>query len=283
MKILDTSLFREIKLFSALTDAEIRTIINAPENGPSDYASKSTVYREHYPGNYMYIVLDGYVELFVKGELGTRDSCIATIREGEYFGENVALSQKTINYAATAITAVPCTLFKIHKKHVVSLVGDGREAFPPDKVRDMVLKLPIFKGLNREEIRTVKEWAPLVDFKAGSHIYEPGTPADGMYIVQTGRIELYTKDESGNPVLTANEGPGEYFGEEALLPGGDDKHNHFAKATVDSRLIKIPMHVFKSLLERDAALIDNIKMVQNLRKLKLKNPSSGSSGNPGTR
>jgi len=272
MKLLDASLFRGIKLFSALTDAEIKTIINAPENGASDYASKSTVFREGYPGNYMYIVLDGFVELFVKGEMGTRDSCIATIQEGQYFGENVALSQKVLNYGSTAITAVPCTLFKIHKKHVISLVGDGREAFPPDKVRDMVLKLPIFKGLNREEIRTVKEWAPLVDFKAGSHIYEPGATADGMFIVQQGRIELFTQDEGGAPVITANEGPSEYFGEEALLPGGNDKHNHYAKATVDSRLIKIPINVFKSLLDRDTALIDNIKMVQNLRKLKMKNP-----------
>ncbi|MGH8119564.1 MAG: cyclic nucleotide-binding domain-containing protein [Gammaproteobacteria bacterium] len=272
MKILDASLFREVKLFSALTDAEIRSIINAPENGSNEYTSKSTVFREGYPGNYMYIVLDGFVELFVKGELGTRDSCIATIQEGQYFGENVALTQKPVNYAATAITAVPCTLFKIHKKHVVTLVGDGRDAFPPDKVRDMILKLPIFKGLNREEIRTVKEWAPLVDFKAGSHIYEPGSAADGMYIVQQGRIELYAKDESGTPVIKANEGPGEYFGEEALLPGGEDKHNHYAKVTADARLIKIPMNVFKSLLERDPKLIDNIKMVQNLRMLKMKNP-----------
>ena len=279
MKRLDTFLFRETKLFGSLNDAQIKTIINAPENSPNESVSRNVIFKENYPGNFMYIVLDGYVELFVKGELGARDTCIATIREGEYFGENVALTQKPVNYAATAITAVPSTLFKIHKKYVYSVVGEAREAFPPDKVRDPLLKLPIFKGLTRDELRTVREWAPMVDYKADSYIYEPGKQADYMYVVQRGRVELSSLDGSGTPVITASEGPGEYFGEEALIPGGNEKHSHFAKATVDSRLIAVPKHVFKSLLDRDTTLTDHIKMVQNLRKLKMKNPRSGAAGN----
>ena len=279
MKRLDTSLFRDIDLFSSLTDAEIKTIINGAENGTNEYVSKNTIFKENYPGNYMYIVLDGFVELFVKGELGMKDTCIASKKEGEYFGENVAMTLKPANYTATAITAVPSTLFKIHKRYVVSVAGIIRESFPPDKVRDVILKLSIFKGLSRDEIRTVKEWAPLVDYKAESYIYEPGIQADKMYVVQQGRVELSSLDDSGNQVITASEGPGEYFGEEALLPGGDDKHHHFAKTTTDSRLICIPKDIFKSLLDRDPTLIDNIKMVQNLRKLKMKNPRSSTSGN----
>ena len=280
MKRLDASLFREMDLFKSLTDAEIQTIINAHENGTQDYASRQVVYKENHPGTYMYVVLDGFVELFVKGELGgNRDACVAKKNEGEYFGESVVMALKPVNYTATAITAVPCTLFKIHKKHVVSIVGNTSEAFPPDKVRDMLLKLPIFKGLNREEIRTLREWAPLVNYKEGSYIYEPGHQADKMYVVHQGRIELLSLDDSGKPVISASEGPGEYFGEEALLPGGDDKHNNFAKAATDSILISIPKNIFKSLLERDPAMVNSIKMVQNLRILKMKNPRSGATGN----
>jgi len=279
MKRLDTSLFREIDLFRSLTDAEIKTIINAHENGSNEHASRHVVFKENYPGNYMYIVLDGFVELFVKTEIGGKDTCIATKNEGEYFGENVVLTLKPVNYTATAITAVPCTLFKIHKKYVVSVAGNVRESFPPDKVRDVVLKIPIFNGLGRDEIRTIREWTALVDYKEGSYIFQPGDQADKMYVVQQGRIELSSLDDSGNTVITASEGPGEYFGEEALLPGGDDKHNNFAKATVDTRLICVPKDIFKSLLERDTAIVDHIKMVQNLRKLKMKNPRSSAPRN----
>lgn len=279
MKRLDTALFRETDLFRSLTDAEIKTIMNAHENDAQDYASKHVIFKENHPGTYMYIVLDGFVELFVKTERdGTRDTCVATKNEGDYFGENVVMTLKPVNYTATAITAVPTTLFKIHKKHVVNIIGNASESFPPDKVRDMLLKLPIFKGLNREEIRTVREWAPFADYKEGSYIYEPGAQADKIYVVHQGRVELSKLDDSGKPVIIANESPGEYFGEEALLPGGNDKHDHHAKATADTRLICIPKDIFKSLLERDPAMIDSIKMVQNLRTLKMKNPRSGAAG-----
>lgn len=280
MKRLDTYLFKEIDLFRSLTDAEIKIIINAHENGTNEYASRHVVFKENYPGNHMYIVLDGFVELFVKSEIGGRDTCIATKNEGDFFGENVAMTLQQANYAATAITAVPSTLFKIHKKYVVNVAGNVRESFPPDKVRDVILKIPIFNGLNRNEVRTIREWTTLVDYKEANYIFQPGDQAESMYVVQQGRIELSSLDDSGTPVITASEGPGEYFGEEALLPGGDDKYNNFAKATVDSRLICIPKDVFKSLLERDAAIIDHIKMVQNLRKLKMKNPRSGAAGHP---
>jgi CRP-like cAMP-binding protein len=273
MKRLDTSLFREMDLFKSLTEAEIQAIINAHENGTSDYASKQVIFKESHPGVYMYVVLDGLVELFVKGEIGAnRDACVGKINEGGYFGENVVMTQKPANYTATAITAVPSTLFKIHKKNVVSIIGNLGEAFPADKVRDMLLKIPIFKGLNREEIRTVREWAPLVNFKEGSNIYEPGSQVENLYVVHQGRIEQSNLDDNGKRVITASQGPGEYFGEEALLPGGEDKHKNFARAATDSILICIPKDIFKSLLERDPNIVNSIKMVQNLRILKMKNP-----------
>lgn len=275
MKKLDASLFRGIKQFGALSDTEIKTIIDAPDNGTKNFAPNTVIYRENDPGDHMYIVLDGFIELYVKGEMGTRDTCIATINAGECFGENVAVAQNAVKYESTAKVSImaAATVFKIHKKYVFS-IGRG-EIFPPDKVRDMLIKLPLFKGLNRDELRNVREWAPMVDYKAGSYIYEPGTQADSMYVVLQGRVELSSLDDSGNHLLAASEGPGEYFGEEAMLPGGDDKHNIFAKATADARLIQIPIDIFKSLLNRDSTLIDNIKMVQNLRKLKMKNPRSG--------
>ena len=275
MKTLDTWLFRSTKLFGSLSENEIMSIIKAQENGTHDYPSNHVLYRERDPGDYMYIVLDGAVELFVKGEMGRLDNRIATIREGGHFGESVVMTNKTGSYQATACTTVPSTLFKVHKKSVFTLLNEGREAFPPDKVRDLVLKIPLFKGLNREELRTVKEWAPLKDYKAGDCIYQAGQAADGMYLMQDGRVELYLADAGGNLVLAASEGPGEYFGEEALIPGGNDQYLNLAKAITDARVIKIPAAVFKSLLQRDPKLIDNIKMVQNLRKLKLQKPRTG--------
>jgi len=280
----DTLLIRRVKLFSSLTDAEIAEIINAPENGVEEYEMKANIFNEEEPGEHMYIVLEGVVGIYVGGEYsdkhGKRDTCITTIREGEYFGETAALTEKATKRTATARADAPSKVFKIHKKYVLNAAKYAKEVtgrYPPDEVRDTVLKLPLFKGLSRDEIHNIRDWALVVSHKAGVFIYKPGTPADGMYVILSGRVELLNLDENGNPVVTANEGPGEYFGEMAMLPKGRGKHNHFARTTADCRLIKIPRNIFTNLLNRDATLVDNITMVQNLRELKMKKPRSGSS------
>ena len=131
-------------------------------------------------------------------------------------------------------------------------------------------------GLNRDEIHNIRDWTEVVSGKAGDFIYKAGGKAASMYVILGGRIELLTLDDSGKPVVTASQSPGEFFGETALLPTGHGHYHHFARAVTDCRLIRIPKHIFDNLLARDATLPDTIKMVQNLRELKLKNPRSGS-------
>ncbi|MGH8119565.1 MAG: cyclic nucleotide-binding domain-containing protein, partial [Gammaproteobacteria bacterium] len=258
----DTLLIRRVKLFSALTDGEIGEIINAPENGLEEYAMKDNIFIEGDPGEHMYIVLDGVVGIYVGGEYsdkhGKRDTCITSIRSGEYFGETAALTEQATKRTATARADAPTKVFKIHKKYVLNAAKYAKEVtgrYPPDEVRDTVLKLPLFKGLSRDEIHNIRDWALVVTHNAGSFIYKPGTPADSMYVILSGRVELLKLDDNGNPVVIANEGPGEYFGEMALLPKGRGKHNHFSRTITDCRLIKIPRTIFNNLLHRDATLI----------------------------
>ena len=274
-------LFKAIKLFSSLTESEIMKIINAPENGVEEYEIKDAIFHEDDIGEHMYIVIGGLVEIFVGGEYsdkhGKRDTCIATILPGEYFGENAALTQQSVRRTATARAGAPTGVFKIHKKYVLEAVkniDDVGGRFPPDEIRDTLVKIPLFNGLNRDEIHNVRDWASIVEYKAGSFIYKPGNQADGIYVVLSGRIELLDLDDTGATVVTASEGPGEYFGEAALLPKGKGKHNHCARTTTDCRLIKIPKEIFTNLLSRDPTIIDKIKIVQNLRALKIKKPGS---------
>jgi CRP-like cAMP-binding protein len=280
-------LFKSIRLFSSLTEPEINIIINAPENGVEEYGIKDVIFHEDDIGEHMYIVMEGLVEIYIGGEYsdrsGKRDTCIASIQEGEFFGENAALTQHTTRRTATARAAKPTKVFKVHKKYVLEATKHTTDVggrFPPDEIRDMILKIPLFNVLNRDEIHNIRDWASIVEYKAGSFIYKPGNQADGIFVVLSGRIELLNLDDKGNPVVTASEGPEEYFGEVAFLPKGKGKHNHFARATSDCRLIKIPKDIFTNLLNRDPAIIEKIKIVQNLRALKIKKP--GSRSNPAT-
>jgi cAMP-binding proteins - catabolite gene activator and regulatory subunit of cAMP-dependent protein kinases len=275
MKKLDIALFREIKLFSSMTDTGIRAILNAPENFPEEYERGKNIYRQGEPGPYMYIVLEGVVEMVTGSKW--EECVVATVKEGDFFGEDAIMTDKPTQRTATARVGISAKVFKIHKKYVLEaakLAGDIKGKLAPDEVRDAILKLPIFSGLTQDEIQNFREWALVESYKEDSIIYSPGIKAESIYVVLSGKIELLKQDEQGNPVLIANEVAGEYFGEMALMPGGDGIHNHYARVTEFSKLIKISKDIFTALLDRDKTLVDKIKIVQNLRQMKLKKPGS---------
>jgi uncharacterized membrane protein len=56
--------------------------------------------------------------------------------------------------------------------------------------------------------------------KAGETLFRAGEPGDSMFIVQSGRVELFVKDKAGQKILLHVAEAGEFFGELSLLDGG---------------------------------------------------------------
>lgn len=66
------------------------------------------------------------------------------------------------------------------------------------------------------------DWAEdpeLVNFTAGEVIVQEGAPADSIYWIETGRVEVVREDSDGEEIVLADLGPGHYFGELASLLG----------------------------------------------------------------
>ena len=63
---------------------------------------------------------------------------------------------------------------------------------------------------------------------SGETLFRAGDPGDAMFIVQTGKIELWVKDKAGQKIVLHESEAGEFFGELSLLDGG----SRTASATV---------------------------------------------------
>ena len=57
-------------------------------------------------------------------------------------------------------------------------------------------------------------------FAGGSIVFHAGDPGDALYIVRDGEVELYIKDTVGQKIVLATAGPGDMFGELAMLDEG---------------------------------------------------------------
>ena len=78
---------RKVPIFESLSDAELQAIIDSPDNGYEEYEMKQGIIREAEIGDCMYVILEGTVEVSIKSSGGGREIAIATLREGDFFGE----------------------------------------------------------------------------------------------------------------------------------------------------------------------------------------------------
>jgi CRP/FNR family cyclic AMP-dependent transcriptional regulator len=56
--------------------------------------------------------------------------------------------------------------------------------------------------------------------KVGEVLFKTGDPGDSMFIVKSGKVELFVKDKAGQKIVLHVSEPGEFFGELSLLDGG---------------------------------------------------------------
>lgn len=80
-------------------------------------------------------------------------------------------------------------------------------------------------------------------FSEGEVVYDPGQPAEALFVIQAGQIELRRGDEGERVV--ARYGAGEFFGEMAVLLGRPRAHQ--AVAVAETRLLQLDASTFEAM------------------------------------
>jgi uncharacterized membrane protein len=88
----------------------------------------------------------------------------------------------------------------------------------------------------------------------GHSLFQAGDPGDSLFIVQSGEIELFIKDTAGQKIVLTTAGPGDMFGELAMLDSGP--RTATALALVESEVLVLDRDDLILLFQRrpDAGL-----------------------------
>lgn len=270
-------LLRNVPLFSSLNDKQLYSIVKAPENGIETYKHREQVVRESEIADCMYIVLCGTLEITVRGIPPVREIAIATLRPGDFFGEQALLpgstGRRNANVRAMKITSV----FRIDKKYVELANGQSSEtatfSSPKSKnpavkkislnnVADFLLSIPFFKNLNQSEITHIKDWTEIVSFGAREMIIKKFAKGEYLYVVLNGSVEVFNVDDQGQFIVLAELSIGRIFGEQSLLPEGTGISNAFVRTIEDSRMLRIAKRHFRVIVARNKDIVDKIKKIQ---------------------
>jgi CRP/FNR family cyclic AMP-dependent transcriptional regulator len=104
-----------------------------------------------------------------------------------------------------------------------------------ESLADILHTIPLFADLTPKELKVLEELVHKRTYQAGETVFVETEPAAGMYVIQSGRIDVVLHHQMENRLLLAELHPGEFFGEMALL--GDTARSATAVARERSELI----------------------------------------------
>ena len=112
---------------------------------------------------------------------------------------------------------------------------------------DMLKKVPLFADLDAKELEQVSASMRERRFAAGDTVTEEGAGGAGFFIIESGQADVSVE---GVPRRTI--GPGDYFGEIALLTGSD--RTATITATSDMLCYGMTPWDFRPLVESNSAI-----------------------------
>lgn len=270
-------LLRQVPIFGSLSPDELQRVVDAPANGVVSYRAGELIVAENDVANCMYIVLDGAVDVRITA-VGGREITIATLKAGEFFGEQALLPGSTGRRNATVRALSDCRLFRIGKGDVAlglaktedfSLSGVPEEANDEDRVRMLLRSVRLFRSLSPRDLERVGEWTETVAFDDGDIILREAEEGDFMYVVLDGAVEVFVMDDDGKIVVLGRLTAGHYFGEQALLPGGTGKRNANVRADGRTTLVRVAKRYFQLIVNHDNKLMLALKAVGDAQRRRI--------------
>lgn len=85
---------------------------------------------------------------------------------------------------------------------------------------ELLADVELFEHLDDQERARLAQFIDGRTLAAGTELFRAGQPGEAMYVIKRGEIELYIKDHAGQKIALATAGPGQVFGEMALLDHG---------------------------------------------------------------
>ena len=103
----------------------------------------------------------------------------------------------------------------------------------------------VFPDLDEDSLHDITTFAKITSHPAGTLLCEEGAMQDVFYIIGEGQVVISQKMETEERVLRYC-GPGEYFGEMALV--ADTPRNASVRTTVDSTFLEIDKEIFLAMI-----------------------------------
>lgn len=138
-------------------------------------------------------------------------------------------------------------------------------AFDPSRHPDIVAVLhgvALLRGLTPVDVALLTAGADLLALADGEAVFLQGQPAQALYLVVTGHVEV-SRGHAGGACILEIVGPGAILGETALVTGA--VHGEGGRAVGAVRLLRVPAAGFRAVLDRRFDLAQRMLATMSMR------------------
>lgn len=104
------------------------------------------------------------------------------------------------------------------------------------------------RELKPEERKALAERIDLLGYAPGENVFQFGDPGNAMYIVRSGEVEIFVKNDQGEKIVLETSQPGDIFGEISLLDGGS--RTAWVVALSEAELLRLDREHFEDYVRQ---------------------------------
>ncbi len=128
-------------------------------------------------------------------------------------------------------------------------------------------RLNLFDNLPQDQLKTVEKYSFLEECKKGTVIYDPNQSKGKIFVLKSGRVQLYKIDSSGRKIIYTILSPGEIFGE--LYEYQNLNSNEYAESIDDVTMCVMDKKVLDELINKNQTVQIKIHKLLGMRMYEL--------------
>ena len=201
-------------LFSNLDQKELEIVINAMDE--KKYKPNENVITQGESGDCLYVVEEGNLDCTKHFTEDGEEKYLKTYIPGESFGELALLYNAP--RAATIKAKTDCVLWVLDRETFNNIVKDSAQK-KREKYENFLKKVDILSTIDSYELTQICDALKNEVYNKGDFIIREGESGNVFYILEEGEAIATKAFDGGDVQEIKRYGPGEYFGERALIKG----------------------------------------------------------------
>ena len=121
----------------------------------------------------------------------------------------------------------------------------------------LLQRVPLFSELSREDLEQISRVAVARNYPRGVRVFHEGDRSDACYLVRSGDLRVTREHSDGRAIALATLGPGDIFGELAMLDG--EARSASVEALSPCELLALPAGDVRRMLQSSSEI--TVKLV----------------------